>query len=92
MKEEEEMKEEEGEGRWGRGQTEVGEFSPVGWKRCEPGPPHGNWQKCQQLAQLLAEKFPKIVSIKISFTLPFWASNAVLGQQSWFGSTMPFCA
>ena len=49
--------------------TEVGEFSPVGWKRFERGArrsPHGNWQKCQQLAQFkLTEKFLEIM-IKIA--------------------------
>ena len=70
MKEEEETKEEEGEVRCSRVNR--------GWRvlsrwleKLRAANPHGNWQKCQQLAQLLAGKFPKIVGIKISLNLTF---------------------
>ena len=72
------MKEEE-EGRWSR--VNRGWRVLSRWLEKLRAAPHGNWQKCQQLAQLLATKFPKIVSIKNIFYF------AVLGQQRCFGST-----
>ena len=60
----ERTREAEAEGRWSR--VNRGWRVLSRWLEKLRAAPHGNWQKCQQLAQLLAEKFPKIVSIKIS--------------------------
>ena len=66
-------------------QTEVGQFSPVGWKSFErAASPHGNWQKCWQLATgTLSEKFSEIMS---NLNVFYFDKNHNRGVLHWLAS------